>query len=535
MNVSPLPLFLAALGLCLFSCTDSSTSDPESPGGAASGVAGSRPNIVFILSDDMGWAQPGFNGGKAALTPNMDALAEEGMRLNDYYTHSVCAPTRAAFLTGRYAFRTWSDWRSEDFGKPSYLAKLGLELAHNERGEPTRRIHALDTEERTVAEALQEAGYFTSLIGKWHLGEWLPEHLPMGQGFEHQYGHYAWGIDYYTKTIVHNAPARFAVYDWHRNQQPIQEEGYATDLIADETVRVIEAQKNDNRPFFIYVAFNAVHGPLNPPPGFDGDKDDPLAIRDAMLKNLDDALGRIMGAIDDNGFRDNTLLVFSNDNGPVLEEMSKPYRGTKNTTFEGGVRQPAILRWPGNLEAGSTRDGLMFIADFFPTFITLAGGEHEQDRPIDGIDMTDMLFGNEESQRTEIVYDVSGSVRLPTIRSGDYKLMGEALYNIVEDPSETTDIASENPDLVEELEARVTAVGEERPPLGEKPLLMDPPLPYVYGLAEQENTPDWLVKAVEAVRATQPTEWAPGETPWPKAPQGANASKMDGLKDEVTK
>ena len=114
---------------------------------------------------------------------------------------------RAAFLTGRYAFRTWSDWRSEDFGKPSYLEKLGLQLAFNERGEATRRIHALDTNERTIAEALKEAGYYTAILGKWHLGEWLPEHLPMGQGFDYQYGHYAWGIDYYNKTIVHNAPA----------------------------------------------------------------------------------------------------------------------------------------------------------------------------------------------------------------------------------------------------------------------------------------------------------------------------------------
>ena len=502
---------------------------------AAPEPRGSKPNIVFVLADDMGWAQPGFNGGKASLTPNMDALAAEGMRLNDYYTHSVCAPTRAAFLTGRYAFRTWSDWRSEDFGKPSYLAKLGLELAHTKSGEETRMIHALDTEERTVAEALQDAGYFTSLIGKWHLGEWLPEHLPMGQGFEHQYGHYAWGIDYFNKTIVHNAPARFAVYDWHRNQKPLQEEGYATDLIAAETERIIKKQKDDERPFFIYVAFNAVHGPLNPPPGFDGDKDDPLAIRDAMLKSLDNAVGRIKNAVDDNGFKKDTLFVFSNDNGPVLEEMSAPYRGTKNTTYEGGVRQPAIVRWPGHTEPGTTKDGLMFITDFFPTFISLAGGSHEQERAIDGIDMTEMLFEGAESPRNEIIYDVSGSARLPTIRSGDFKLMGDLLYNVVKDPGEQTDVAADHPELVKELAAKLKAAGDERPPLGDKPMVMDPPLPYVYGLEEQENTPYWLVKAVKAVRKTQPTEWAPGETPWPKAPQGANASKMDGLKDEAAK
>lgn len=495
--------------------------------------AGSRPNIVFILADDMGWAQPGFNGGNPELTPHIDRLASEGMRLNDFYTHSVCAPTRAAFLTGRYAFRTWSDWRSEDFGKPSYLARLGLKLAHNKRGEPTRRIHALDTGERTIAEALRESGYFTSLVGKWHLGEWLPEHLPMGQGFEHQYGHYAWGIDYYTKTIVHNAPARFAVYDWHRNQRPVQEDGYATDLFAAEAERVLSSRKGKPRPFFLYVAFNAVHGPLNPPPGFTGNRNDPLAIRDAMLKSLDDAVGRICRAIDDNGFRRNTLVVFTNDNGPVLEEMSQPYRGTKNTTYEGGVRQPAVVRWPGHTTPGTTKDGLMFIADFFPTFITLAGGRHKQERSIDGLDMTSMLFEDGVSKRTEIVYDVAGSVRLPTIRRGDFKLMGASLYNIRRDPAETTDVAQQHPDVVAELTARLTEIGNERPPLGDKPLLMDPPLPYVYGLNEQKNVPGWLIQAVDKVRSNQPKEWAPGETPWPKAPVGASASRMSGLKDEA--
>ena len=496
-------------------------------------LAEERPNIVFILADDMGWNQPGFNGGNPALTPNIDQLASEGMRLNDFYTHSVCAPTRAAFLTGRYAFRTWSDWRSEDFGKPSYLAKLGLELAVNERGEPTRRIHALDTNERTIAEALGDAGYFTSLIGKWHLGEWLPEHLPMGQGFDHQYGHYAWGIDYYTKTIVHNAPARFAVYDWHRNQKPVQEDGYATDLIAAEAVRILKSRSRKKQPFFMYVAFNAVHGPLNPPPGFEGDTKDPLAIRHAMLKSLDSAVGRITKAIDKNGLRNNTLLVFTNDNGPVLEEMSKPYRGTKNTTFEGGVRQPAIIRWPGHTKPGTTKDGLMFISDFFPTFITLADGNHQQKKRIDGIDMTSMLFEEKPSPRNEIIYDVAGSVRVPTIRAGDFKLMGDALYNVVLDPSEQSDIASQHPGIVKKLRTRLDAVGKERPPLGEKPLLMDPPLPYVYGLNEQKMIPRWLVKAVDEIRATQPKDWAPGETPWPKAPVGAKASKMDGLKDET--
>ena len=473
----------------------------------------------------MGWNQPGFNGGKPGLTPNLDQLATDSLKLTQFYTHSVCAPTRAAFLTGRYAFRTWSDWRSEDFGKPSYLKALGLTLAHNEKGEPTRRIHALDSSERTIAEALQESGYYTAITGKWHCGEWLDEHLPMGQGFMHQYGHYAWGIDYYTKTIVHNAPARFAVYDWHRNQKPLQEEGYATDLFAAEASRVISAQKSD-RPFFLYVAFNAVHGPLNPPPGFAGDAEDPLAIRDAMLQRLDRGVGTILAALDSAGLTEDTLLVFTNDNGPVLEEMSAPYRGTKNTTFEGGVRVPCLVRWPGKTKPGTSNDGMMFIADWFSTFITLAGGEHDQAAPVDALDMTQMLFGGKPSPRSEIIYEVSGSVRLPTVRSGDYKLMGEMLFNIARDPGEKKDIAAEEPEIVKRLAARLDEAGAQRPPLGDKPLLMDPPLPYIYGKAENQDPPAWLKAVVDAVRAKQPQEWAPGETPWPQAPKGAHAAKQ---------
>ena len=497
--------------------------------GLAADEAGSRPNIVFIMSDDMGWNQPGFNGSTKGLTPNLDKLAGESLSLTQFYTHSVCAPTRGAFLTGRYAFRNWMDWRSEDFGKPSYLKALGLTLAHNERGEPTRRIHALDTEERTIAEALREAGYFTALVGKWHCGEWLEEHLPMGQGFMHQYGHYAWGIDYYTKTIVHNAPARFAVYDWHRNQKPLQEEGYATDLFAAEAERVIEARARDRkRPFFLYVPFNAVHGPLNPPADFSVEEKDPLVIRDSMLRSLDTAVGKIAGAIDKHGFRDNTLFIFTNDNGPVLESMSKPWRGTKNTTFEGGVRVPCLLRWPGHTTPRSSHDGMMFIADFYSTFIQLAGANALQDTKVDGIDMTAMLFEGAASPRKEIVFEVTGSVRVPTIRSGEWKLMGEMLFNIAKDPYEKNDVAGDHPGIVKRLAARLAQVDSERPPLGNKPLLMDPPLPYIYGQKENTKPPKWLVRHVDAVRAKQPTKWAPGETPWPQAPIGVNANKQPG-------
>lgn len=475
-----------------------------------------QPNIVFMLSDDMGWAEPGYNGGDPELTPNIDALAESGVRMTQFYTHSVCAPTRAAFLTGRYAFRTWSDWRSEDFGKPSYLAKLKLTLAKNERGEETRRIHALDTKERTIAEILSDAGYFTAIMGKWHCGEWLPEHLPTGQGFQHQYGHYAWGIDYNNYTIPHNAPARFAVYDWHRNQKPIQEHGYTTDLIANEAVRLISQQSTD-RPFFMYVPFNAVHGPIEEVPRYT----EKYPARQAALKCLDDAIGRIVGAVDQHGFAKNTLVIFANDNGGLTEEMNKPYRGTKNTTFEGGVRVPCVMRWPGRLKPGTKNNAMMHVVDLLPTFAALAGKKPNGPFPIDGMDMNPTIFNGKESPRNEIVYEVTGSVRLPTIRSGDFKLMGKMLYNIIDDPYEKTDIAAKHPDVVARLTERLKRLSAERPPLGEKTLLMDPPLPYVYGQAENASAPQWLIDSVNKVRATQPKSWPPGKTPWPQAPKGA--------------
>lgn len=480
-----------------------------------------QPNIIFILSDDVGWNEPSFNGGDASITPNLGRLADEGVKLTQFYTHAVCAPTRSAFLTGRYSFRTWTDWRSEDFGKPSYLAMLGMELATNAEGEKTRRIVGMDTEERTLAEALRGAGYSTAIMGKWHLGEWLPEHLPMGQGFDHQYGHYGWGIDYTNYTNPHNAPATFAVYDWHRDQQPIAEQGYTTDLIANEVVRMIAAHhenehaSGERKPFFYYVPFNAIHGPLESIPRYT----DTLDKRMAALKCLDDAVGRIVGAIDQHGYADNTLIVFVNDNGGLKPEQNAPYRGTKNTTYEGGVRVPCVLRWPGRLPANSANNGMMHIVDFYPTMLALGGANPHQRRGVDGLDMTRMLFRGAHTPRDEIIFDVAGCVRLPTIRKGDYKLMGEELYNISLDPYEQDDIAKANPAIVAELKARLAQAAAERPPLPRMDLLMSPAQPWVYGRDENADAPDWLKAHVLAVRATQPKEWAEGTTPWPQAPK----------------
>jgi arylsulfatase A-like enzyme len=505
-------LFLVFLALIVLGCKGKPIAE-EKPQTTES----ESPNIVFILADDLGWNEVGFNGGDKALTPNIDQLRNEGMSLTQFYVHAVCGPSRSALLTGRYPFRTWTDWRTEDFGKPSYLEKLGMELKKNKDGEETRRIHALATEERTIAEALKEQGYFTSISGKWGCGEWLPEHLPMGQGFDHQYGHYAWGIDYNNYTIPHNAPVRFAVYDWHRNQKPLNEQGYATDLIANEVVGLLANHKQEQgtKPFFYYVPFNAVHGPLEEIPRYR----DIYSKRYAAIKCLDDAVGRIVGALDQYGFKENTLIVFTNDNGAIRDSMNAPYRGTKNTNYEGGVRVPCILNWPGKIQPGSSNDGLMHITDFYNTLINIGGGTLDQERKPDGMDMTKVILEGVESPRDEIVFEVSGSVRLPSIRKGDYKLTGSELYNIIEDPSEKNDLAAMHPELFAQLQKRVEVIGQERPPMPTLDLLMSPALPWVYGQQENAQAPEWVKEIMLKVRETQPKSWPEGKTPWPQAPK----------------
>ena len=502
--------FCLSIAMLAWSCqTPADSSDLE---------GGSKPpNIIFILGDDIGWSEFGFNNERKKFTPNIDRLHENGLSLTQFYVHAVCAPSRSAFLTGRYPFRNWTDWRTEDFGKPSYLAMLGLSLSQNEAGEETRRIHALPTEERTVAEALQEVGYHTALIGKWGCGEWLPEHLPMAQGFDHQYGHYAWGIDYNNYTIPHNAPARFAVYDWHRNQQPLYEQGYATDLIANETVRLLAEHRKlfGERPFFYYIPFNAIHGPLEDIPRHTED----LPRRYAALKCFDEAVGRIMSAVDQYGFSNETLIILSNDNGAIRDTMNAPYRGTKNTNYEGGVRVPCIFHWPGKIKANSQHDALTHITDLYPTIIALAGGSSDQEFHLDGFDLSNIIFGNGEGEREEIVFEVTQSVRPPSIRQGKYKLIGKELFDLEADPSERNNIAAQRPEIVDRLQERLVEISQERPSMPSFDRLMTPALPWVYGRDENLQVSAWVKALVSKIRATQPQNWAPGTTPWPQAPK----------------
>ena len=215
-------------------------------------VEDTRPNILVFISDDMGWGQPGFNGGTQVPTPNMDRIANEGVKLTQFYVHPVCSPTRASLLTGRYP------WKNGMKGRPGWVASWGMLV-----------------DERTIAEALRDAGYATWMVGKWHLGQWRREHLPRQRGFDHFYGLYSALIDSWTQ-------ARGEIFDWHRNGRPVVESGYSTFLLADEAIGLIE-RHDGSHPFFLYLPFNAPHEPHAAPSRFIShynNQSEPLAARD---------------------------------------------------------------------------------------------------------------------------------------------------------------------------------------------------------------------------------------------------------------
>lgn len=399
---------------------------------ALHGQAPPRPNFVVFLSDDMGWEQVGFNGGKEVRTPNIDRIADEGVKLTQFYVQPVCSPTRACLLTGRYA------WKNGMEVRPTAESRHGMLL-----------------DERTIAEALREVGYHTWMVGKWHLGEWQRPHLPLQRGFDHHYGHYSALIDSFTHM-------RGPVLDWHRNGRPVVEDGYSTFLLADEAEQLID--RYDGRsPFFLYLPFNAVHGPHQAPEEFLA-KYAHLGRRGpqrAQLECMDQAVGRVLGALERKGVLDSTLVMFTNDNGGIRITSNGPYRGFKSHYHEGGVRVPAAMRWPGQIPAGSASDEMLHIVDLFPTFGRLAGAKIDSGLPLDGRDAWRAIALAGPGPRQEVVHS------LEVIRVGDWKLIEEGasyygwrnqplqLFNIRQDPYEEANLAESHPEKVLELRARL--------------------------------------------------------------------------------
>ena len=446
----------------------------------ASAATNARPpNVVIFLSDDMGWGQLGFTGGKDIPTPNIDRIAREGARLTQFYVQSVCSPTRAALLTGRYPFHNWMEERSHGNDTAGMLK-----------------------DERTLAQALKGAGYATAIFGKWHLGLWDKRHLPMQRGFDHQFGFYGALLDSFTKL-------RDSTYDWHRNEQPLNQPGYSTWLIADEFADVLK-RHDAAKPFFFYVAFNAVHGPHGAPPEYV--QKHKGNAQHAMLECMDIAIGRMLAALEQKGVLNDTLVIYFNDNGGPGRFHNDPYRGHKGETYEGGVRVPCAMRWPGKIKAGGAVDEMLHVVDLYPTLVKLAGGSLTQPLPLDGRDAWPTITQGKPTPHEEIVLSVPGfadsETGTPAIRVGDFKLVGDELYNIRVDPSEEKDLAREMPEKVRTLKARLALLATERRTPEPHHQIASGGKLALYGEAENKaGVPDW-VKNVVAEAESDPNSAA---------------------------
>ena len=396
------------------------------------------PNIVVLLADDLGWGDVGWHRGEIP-TPRLDALAATGAKLEAFYVQPVCSPTRAALLTGRYPMR-----HGLQVGVVRPWARYGLPL-----------------EERTLADALREAGYATSICGKWHLGHAEPAYLPTRRGFDHQYGPYNGAIDYFTHD-------RDGGFDWHRNDAVCRDEGYATHLLAKEAAHVVRTHAG-KKPFFLYVAFNAVHSPHQAPEKYM----EPFAAMKGerrkyagMLAAMDEAVGTIVDAVDQAGARANTLFLFASDNGGPAVASNGPLRGGKGSLYEGGVRVPAFASWKGRIPEGAVVEEPLHMVDWYPTLLKLAGARLEQERPIDGRDAWPAIAEGGPSPHDDILLNTdpdSGA-----IRAGAWKLVVDkasvALYNLKDDPFEKKDRAAENPAKVKELRERLDGYARQAAP-----------------------------------------------------------------------
>lgn len=406
-------------------------------------VQAAPPNIVFLLVDDLGSADCGFAGGTEIKTPRIDALAAGGTILDTFYVQPVCSPTRSCLMTGRYPTRTGV----YEIVRPH--APWGMPLS-----------------ERTLADALKAAGYQTAISGKWHLGEYQPAYVPTARGFDRQYGHYFGAIDHFTHM-------RDGERDWYRDDNPLEEEGYATDLIAAEACRLISS-RDPAKPLFLYVPFNAVHSPLQAPPA----AVEPYAalgkgrhILAGMLSSVDAAVGRIVDALDQAGIRDDTLIVFHGDNGGPKPGSNVPLRDYKGSLYEGGIRTSAFVNWPGHVPAGQHVAEPLHVVDWFPTLVKLAGGSLPDDRPLDGRDAWPTITARAKSPHEAIL--VATDPDRAALRIGDWKLIQgrqsrTELYNLAADPGEQRDLTEQEPGKRRVMEAAIAKLRANSVPTAAK-------------------------------------------------------------------
>lgn len=416
-----------------------------------------KPNIVLLFSDDQGWPDLGCFGSPDIRTPHLDQMADSGVRLTDFYvTSSVCTPSRSGLLTGRYPHRNglYENIRSN---MTDYKHRYN-ELEYVFSPEMTQ---GLDVREVTLAQVLKKAGYQTGIFGKWDSGR-APQFLPLQRGFDDFFGFANTGIDFYTHE-------RYGMPSMFRGNQRVKVEGYATDLFCDEALRFID--ENRERPFFLYVPFNAPHGASNL--DYRGPQAPEAYVRQyahlddrrqryaAAITCMDDAIGRILARLQQHGLEEDTLVIFTSDNGGY---QNGPLRGRKGNLYEGGIRVPFVARWPGRIPAGQEKNDFCSTLDLLPTFADIAGAKGPKGVTLDGYNMLPVLTGEGTSNRTEQYWELRSH---RAMRAGHWKWVLPAeqkwvppqdetgeLYDLSIDVGEQRNLVAERPDVLKDLQAR---------------------------------------------------------------------------------
>jgi arylsulfatase A-like enzyme len=408
--------------------------------GTVQAQSADRPNVVLIITDDVGYGDIGSYGAPDIRTPNIDSLAKNGTRLTDFYAAPNCSPTRAALISGRYQQR--------------YRIEAPLGASNGPAGE-----QGLPVTGRSLPQLLKNTGYRTGLIGKWHLG-YKKEFSPGAHGFDYFFGLKSGLIDYYQHTDSTGQ------HDLWENDQPAHVKGYSTDLFTERSVKFIE--ENAGQPFFLEVAFNAAHWPFQVPdhpsvaPGngrFVQPQEDPTNTRRdyaAILERADRGVGEILAALERRGLTGNTLVIYTQDNGGEWLSRNAPLFHRKNTVWEGGIRVPAIFKWPGRIPSGRTSSQVGSVMDFAATILAITNSPVPPDARLEGMNLLPLLQPGAASAERTLFFRVTQQARRQrAVRQGDWKLLLDAgapmLFDLSNDIGERNDLASQRSDIVRKL------------------------------------------------------------------------------------
>jgi arylsulfatase A-like enzyme len=418
--------------------------------GLAVQAAEARPNLVLLLADDLGYGDLGCYGCPDIRTPHLDRLARQGVRLTQFYANGPeCTPTRAALLSGRYpqrpgglecAIGLGNVGRYDDAIRLAMRRELGLPVAHS-----------------VLARGLKAAGYETAIVGKWHLG-YEPQFAPRRHGFDRFFGPLGGAVDYFFHCEPGGQPMLY------ENEQPVTRDGYLTDLIADEVCQYL---RHARQPFFLYVPFTAPHSPYQGPKDrsdapvtLEASNRGSRATYAAMVQRLDEAIGRILATLEETGAASSTLVLFASDNGGTTYSRNAPFSGQKGSTYEGGIRVPCLLRWPGKLPAGTTSEEIGIMMDLTASLLAAAGATPPDGIKLDGVDLIGALQRGEPlTARTLYWRQRRGDRTWRGVRDGPWKLVSRAdgsqrrdqLFNLDSDPAEQHDLAAEQPQRLQRL------------------------------------------------------------------------------------